>query len=77
LADFVEVSRKFDTAGFTATARVNLSFDDRNVRTKPLSFFDRLIDAECRTAVGHVNSVAAQDCLALVFVDIQGITSCS
>jgi len=75
LANFVEIVREFDAAGFAATARVNLRLDNGYFRAEGLRLLDCLIDRESRAAVGNVDAVAAQDCLALIFVYVQNINS--
>jgi hypothetical protein len=70
VAHLVDGARELDAAALAAAARVDLRLDDPHGTAQRLRRLHGLVDGERRDAARYRHAIAAEDFLALVFVDL-------
>ena len=73
-ANFIDRLGDLDTATLAAAAGVNLRLDHPHLAAQRFRRLYRLIDGETRHTARGGDAVLAQDFLALIFMDIHGLT---
>ena len=70
LSDLVQAARQLDAAALTATARVNLRFDNPDVATELLGGLDRVVDSECGQTLPDGDAVLGEELFRLILVNL-------